>query len=134
MYLRMEDRKALFATHFIRAAIPDVAREDIPLQVEPDGIVCCHPDELEQGKAQLDKLNIPYTIEALPEPTTLNDKAKGIKYASRTEALEHLVNDKEPASQVMPNLLKRVEKAEKENKELKNKFEALEAKVNKGGG
>ena len=134
MYLRMEDGKALFATHFIRAAIPDVARKDIPLQVEPGGIVCCHSDELEQGTAYLDKLKIPYTIESLPEPAILKDKANGIKYASRTEALEHLLNDKEPESEVIPNLLKRVEKTEKENKELKNKFEALEAKVNKGSG
>ncbi len=109
MLLKMEDGKVVFATHFLRCA---VARDDeqtkqvlAPYQLEADGVVCYSETEAAAAKAALDRLGIPYTLEPQTIDPALVAKAQNVVYASRSEALAHLLENKEPESLRLPNII-----------------------------
>jgi len=134
MYLSVRDGVAVFATHLIRTEIKDreLAQKlaPFPLQVEAEGIVCYSQDEAERAKKALDDLGIPYVEEELQHDQAHKEKARGVKYASRSEAIAHLVEDKEPESQVLPNLRKRLNDKDAEIAELRAEKQALRDDLN----
>ncbi len=130
MYMAVIDGIAVFATHFIRCNLKGVREELAPFQLEKEGIVVY--GNLTEVEAKLVELNIPYTVESL-DYEAHKPKAQGIKYASRTEAIEHLLYGKEPQSLIIPNLRKRLTEKEAEIAELKKELGLIKGRLNKGG-
>jgi glycerol dehydrogenase-like iron-containing ADH family enzyme len=128
MWLTVNDGKVIFATHLISLVVNDEFREKLPFQVEKDGIVCYSTEELSRAEQALNKLGIPYTVEELAIPTETKEKAKGIKYQNRSEAVEHLLHNREPEHVRSKNLLKRLEFLEKELATTKQKLAEIEQK------
>ena len=115
MNITLRDGEVFFATHIIKGTeMP----HELPFQVESEGVICYSEEEAENAKKALDKLGISYTVKQLKTTSGVKEKAKGIKYASRSEAIKHLQEYIEPESMLIPNLIKRLEKAEKRNQEL----------------
>ena len=79
--------------------------------VEPEGVYCYTKQELEKVKHLLSVQGITYQIKDLPEPPGFS-VTKGIKYASRSEALAHIEQGIEPESMLIPNLKKQLAAAE----------------------
>lgn len=124
MYFKVDDGTPVFPTHIIQAVVysgdeevDQERRERLsPFQVESDGIVCYSDAEKATAETTLQALGIAYTVEAQSVGQAMRDKVNGIKYASRSEALDHIQNDKLPND---PNLLRqRIENLEraKQNK------------------
>lgn len=78
--------------------------------------------DLFEIKSGLEGVN--WTIKPFVPPQTKKDKARGNKYNSRSEAIEHLDNDKEPE-----HLRKR--RLEKDNADLLARIERLEKLIGK---
>lgn len=124
MYIKVDDQKVIFATHILRCQLPeeyDVEREKLlcHYQKEPDGIVIYPDQNVLDVEWTLRELKIPYTVEAIQPDPAHTAKAKGVKYASRSEAIEHFLKDVEPESQRLPNLMKRLAEREAEIAVLK---------------
>lgn len=62
----------------------------------------------------LRELKIPYAVESIQHDPAHTAKAYGVKYASRSEAIDHFLKDKEPESQRLPNLMKRLDEKDAE--------------------
>jgi len=139
MFLKTVDGFVVFATHFIHVTLTSGQRGNFHAhQIEKDGIVCYSQEEADLAVSKLKELNIPHTVETLSPDPALIAKAQGIKYASRTEAIEHLLHDKEPENLRLINLLKRLEKAEaeladakKELSNVKSRLATAEARLSK---
>ena len=58
---------------------------------------------------------------AITFPKETIEKAEGIKYASRSEAIAHLTEDREPESEKITRLIRRVEAAEEELVKIKQR-------------
>ena len=131
MYLQVNDGIVIFATHLIRAEIKDreLARKLAPFQVESQGIIIYPDQDVGSAEAILTALNIPFVTEPLDHGEH-PIKAQGIKYASRSEAISHLLEDKEPESQVLPNLRKRLNDKDAEIAELRAEKQALRDDLN----
>lgn len=106
MYLMVVDDTVVFATHLIRATIEPDLDLGYLFQRDADGLVCYSVEEKDNAEAALQVANIPYAVEPLSPDPAIKAKTQEIKYASRTEALAHLINDTEPESQKIPNMLK----------------------------
>lgn len=110
MHIQINDGQTIFATHLIKQTkgteLP--VPFSLPFQLEADGIVCYSPGETERARAMLDDMGITYAVEKLQHAPAHIAKAQGIKYASRSEAIAHLSKDKEPESQRLPNLMKKL--------------------------
>lgn len=108
MYLKIDDGVAIYATHFILTTIDrkdkGVRKNLAPFQLESDGIVVYPDQEILDIEWILRKLNIPYVITELQYDPFHITKTQGVKYASKTEAIKHLLHDEEPESQILPNL------------------------------
>lgn len=132
MYIQINDGVAIFATHFIRCN-PEGVRENLaPFQLEPSGIVVYLNDGITKAETILQEHEIPYIIEVL-DYEQHKPKCQGIKYASRTEAMNHFLNDDEPESQIIPNLKKKFEEQKVRNNNLEEKILKIEEKLSKGG-
>jgi chromosome segregation ATPase len=123
----MLDGKAVFASTLIRCDTSLL--QDIPLQICAEGIVCYLDHEVEHAERLLKKRGIPYTIEALAQAETTITKAAGVKYASRSEILDHIERDVEPEGAKMANLKKRLDAALAELDTLKTEKQTLETSV-----
>jgi len=116
MKLKVNDGEVVFATHFIVATIPQELlvgnRATLrALQVVPEGLLCYSESERVKAESILSKLEIPFTTETITVPNSQKDKSAGLKYNSRTEAIEHLSGEiEEPEREVIPRLKR--EKAE----------------------
>ncbi len=107
MWLRIEDGNVVFATHIIKFRLDniEIKNELISMfQFEKEGIIIYSEDFLELAKSKLDKLGIIFTIEELQWTQEQKDKVMGVKYLSRSEAIKHLTNNKEPSNQIIPNI------------------------------
>lgn len=105
MFLKLDDGKAIFATHFLRCAVnreDEQMREALaPFQVEADGVVCYSQAEADAARAALDNLGIPCTVEPQVIDQTVRDKAAGVRYGSRSEAVRHLVEGVAPPDEAL---------------------------------
>lgn len=128
MRIQINDGVAIFATHFISAAIDrtdEKIREKLAFyQVEADGIAIYPDQDVLEAEWALRELKIPYTVEVLQPDLAHVAKTQGIKYASRSEAIAHLLEGKEPESLALPNLIKRLAEKEVEIVEMKNILKA----------
>lgn len=119
MFIGVVDGTVVVAQYFIRLQYDrrdKGVREKLGFfQCEKDGVVIYPSDNLADAENALQQLNLPYIVEVL-DYEVYKPKAQGVKYASRTEAINHLLNDAEPASQVIPNMKKNL--ADKELKIL----------------
>ena len=106
MWLKVTDSKAYFATYFIHIEATDEIRKKIKLQVEKTGIVCYSVEELNEAVQGLNELKADFTVEELKPNPTFMAKAQGVKYLTPEEVKKHVTEDKEPDSQILPNLRK----------------------------
>jgi hypothetical protein len=107
MYIRIDDGVTIYASFFVHVSLDDNLKKELMMfQIESDGIIMYPNDDLNFLKNKLDNLNLTYTVEELLFDQQLLDKSQNVKYSSRTEAIEHLLNDQEPESQVIPNIKK----------------------------
>lgn len=130
MYLSVNDGAVVFATHLVQAVIPEGVREKLtPFQLESDGVVCYSQREADEVANILTELQVPHTVQVLSHDQQHITKAQVTRYASRTEAIKHLINDEEPESMIIPNLLKRLKDKEAQIVALKNDLALLKAKI-----
>lgn len=118
MYIRIEDSTVIFPVCLIYCSIKPEEHEVLyqQFQWEPEGIVCFSDEERQRAESELTEESIEYNVESIMFPQEVMDKAKGVKYASRTEAIQHLQSEiDEVESQIIDNLKKR-------NKELEYKL------------
>ena len=108
---------AIFATHYIECNTEGVRKNLAPFQCEKNGIVIYPYDDIVKVEAVLQEYEIPYTIEVL-DYEQHKPKAQGVKYASRSECIKHLLDNDEPESQVVPNLRKKLDEKEERIKLL----------------
>ncbi len=132
MYIATCDGMVMFATHLIETKITDDIKIELPLQIESEGVVCYSEEELAKAKFVLDKVKIPYTIKPLSFSAEMKQKVQGIKYNSRSEAIEHIQSNIEPESQRIPNILKRLKDSEEKDQlihELTTRLESVEREI-----
>ncbi len=132
MFVMVRDGTAVFAIYKVRAKMGDSVKTEIPGQIESEEIICYSEEELAKAKFVLDKFKIPHTIEPLSFSAEMKQKVQGIKYNSRSEAIEHIQSNIEPESQRISNLLKRLNEAEEKNKlipDLIARLEQAESKI-----
>lgn len=110
---------------------PSGYRDRLPFQCEKEGIILCPHDNLAAAEDILKQLNIPYTVEVLTHDPLHIQKTKGVKYASRTECINHCLHDAEPESQIVPNLKKRLVEKDLEIAGLKQKYVVFEGRMKK---
>lgn len=141
------DERCLFATHIIKVRDIDIKKFNVGSISIDDSIFDCRGllkgfcaerdyyycfvysvSELEQVTKYLDRLNIPYQTESLDFNLAYITKTQGIKYASRSEAIEHILNDKEPESMIIPNLKKKLQEKEEKIAQLTNELNLLKQK------
>jgi len=118
MYISVNDGQVEFATHLIRAALPDDMQ--LPFQKETAGLVIYYCWELKQAERLLREANISYSIEVIERDPVRESKASGVKYGSRSEAIEHLTTDKAPINAMS---------SAAELEELRNRVIMLEQKL-----
>lgn len=129
MYIVVGGGKVIFATHLLRCNTEGNSENLRPFQCEPEGILVysLNPQfNLAYAENLLKKLGIPYAVEEIKHDPLHIEKAQGIKYQSRTEAIEHLLNDAEPASQVIPNLKKKLAEEKARNDKLETRLAKVE--------
>lgn len=132
MRMSVNDGVAIFATHFIRAAVDrEIAREKLaPYQVEVDGIVVYPGQDVLTAEKALKELGISYLVEELKLDPAHITKTQGIKYGSRSEAIAHMVEGKEPDSLIIPNLRTENTALKAENVTLKTDLTTLKNDFN----
>jgi hypothetical protein len=135
MKLKVEDGKTIFATHLIRFTQPEEYdykfHEELVrcYQLEPEGFVAYDFDEAQLIVEDLKMCGIcDAVIEDIIIPSTYIDKVKDVKYASRTEALKHLIENVEPESMITPNLKKKLQEKEDRIVQLTNELNLLKQK------
>lgn len=140
MWIKTVDGNTVFATNFIHTQV-DCQNEDImqkltSYQIEANGIVVYPEDNLQELEEVLCGLQLVYEIEQLTHDLIHIGKTQGIKYSSRTEAINHLLEDKEPESQIIPNIKNtnnilgnEIIKLQNENKIFGNKIVKLELEL-----
>lgn len=133
MWLKTIDGNAIFATHFVHVQVncqdKNIVEKLLQYQIEKNGIVVYPEDDLQKLEAVLQDLGLSYTIEQLSHDPAHVAKTQGIKYASRSEAIEHILNDKEPEGMIISNLKKKLAEKEAEVSNLKAEMEKLKASV-----
>lgn len=128
MQIRILDGVAQFATHLIKGDFSQIEHDDMRqhrLSLNREGIPIWPNCSLSEAETFLKGLGIPYEVETL-DYEVYKVKAQGIIYGDRTEVIEHILNDKEPKSQVIPNLKKKLEKETKRNDDLEARLLKLE--------
>lgn len=88
------------------------------------GFLCYSAEELERLEGVLKESGIAYTVEPLQPDPALVAKAHGVKYSSRSEAIAHLTEDKEPESMIIPNLKAKLREKELEISQLRAEKDA----------
>lgn len=122
MYVLIIDGLVTFATHIVKASINI---KEMPFNVESEGIICYSEGELFRAKAMLDGLKIKYTIDDIVIPENLKQISDGVVYASRTEAMGHLLEGKEPESKIIPSIGKALVNMELEKLQSKQETDLL---------
>jgi pyrroloquinoline quinone (PQQ) biosynthesis protein C len=123
MHVKMVDGQAVFATHLVRMEINKKSRDKLGhFQIESDAIVCYSTEELVSVESTLKELGALYTVESITHDAKHTTKAKGVKYNSRSEAIEHLLNDREVESQKLENILKKMNEMQVELDAVKKKM------------
>lgn len=129
MYISVIDGSVCFASHEIIL--------DVPIEIDHplwDGKIIVFPHEnLDTIQAKLDSKGAKYTINKLKHNPLHKEKAQGILYASRSEAINHLLNDVEPNSQIVPNLKKRLDEKEKRVVTLETELNTIKDKLKTKG-
>jgi len=135
MYISVNDGVVVFATYLIRMTQDQTLEGDkhklAPFQLEGNTLVLYPHDNLATAEDLLKQLEIPYTIEELIHDPLHIQKTKGVKYASRTECINHCLHDDEPESQIVPNLKKRLIEKDLEIAGLKQKHVDFESRMKK---
>lgn len=107
IYIKVVDGDVIYATHFISTITnredESIRQKLISYQIESNGIVIYPNQSILDIENILNELNIQYVVEEL-DYNSYVEKSQNIKYGSRTEAIEHLQNDIEPQSQIIPNI------------------------------
>lgn len=118
MNIRVDDGKVIFATHLVKA--------------EGGTEICYSLKERDTVIESMAKRGIEFIVEELSFDIKQKDKVNGKKYASRTEAIQHLAGEiDEPELDIIPNLKKALKAKDVEIQGLKNQFTALNVEVNK---
>ncbi len=100
----------------------------MPFPFSDEEIYCFTDKDVKRVKGYLQEQGIRYEIEKLPAPPGF-EKTIGIKYASRTEALNHIQHNTEPKSLLLPRLVERVQAAEEKARTAEEKARTAEAKA-----
>ena len=82
-----------------------------------EGIICFTERERDSVKKFLDQAGEKYTLEEIPVDKEAEEKCRDMKYSSRSEALEHIMGNKEP--QTMEKMAERLKDMEAEIARLK---------------
>lgn len=132
MWFRVDDGSVVFATYFVHVQVDrqneSIMQKLLPYQVEADGIVVYPEDDSQKLEAILKDLGLSYKVEKLNHDPAHVAKTQGVKYASRSEAIEHILNDKEPESMIIPNLKKKLQEKEEKIVQLTNELNLLKQK------
>ena len=88
--------------------------ETMPFFMDNEDILVFNDEEKEKVTKYLGNIGINYSVKNNEINSNIMDKAKNIKYNSRTEVLKHIDEDIEPQSMFLPNLVKRLEKRNQE--------------------
>lgn len=126
--MKTVDGIVVFATHEIDIN-GEVDRNDLrgfQYEKKTNSVVVYKEEELNEAKAVLNDIGAVFNVVSLTFPKSKRDKAKGIKYNSRSEAIEYIEKGKVPEHV-------RTNKLEKENAELKERLSRLERLIEKGG-
>jgi len=78
------------------------------VKFETESMYCYTVAEKDALLLHLQRRDIKYTIEEVPEPVDTVTKTQGIKYNSRSEALAHIQENKTPDSIILPRVLDRL--------------------------
>jgi hypothetical protein len=105
MYLKTVDGVVKFATHLFSISVDDnIKKEFYIYQIEPEGIICYSNTEATEVEFKLNNLGIQYSIQLQNIDPTIQAKVNNVQYTSCSEALDHITNDTEPESHVIPNI------------------------------
>ena len=133
MYLSVNDGVVVHATHFIECN-PEGARDNLaPFQLEKNGVVVYPNQNKDDVITILNKHKIPFTEYIQRLDPVFKVMSNEVKYASRSEAIEHLQNLVEPKYMIMPNLKKKLANEKTRNDLLESRLTLLEQKISKGG-
>lgn len=103
------DGTAHHAKYLLRVKeLPSVA---IQLPACGEGFLCFTDRELDRAEGWLKERGVEYKIEELQPPPGF-EKTRGVKYASRSEAIAHIERGTEPESLIVPRLRERLAAAE----------------------
>ena len=102
MRIKVTDGEVVYATHFINASLNLTDQKIIDklaaYQVEPDGIIIYPGQSLFEAQKVLDDLRINCLVELQKHDPGHMEKTKGNSYSTRSEAIAHLTEGKEPES------------------------------------
>lgn len=108
MYICVNDGKVIFATHLMKlltmpsSTSPEKRLEAFPFSHEKnDTLILFSEHELNNAVCKAKELDLDYTITNISTDINYHNnvkKAKDVHYHSRTEAIEHLQNNKLPVS------------------------------------
>jgi len=115
MYIRVNDGIIDFAIYLIKVELSKEQWELLlEFQIETEGIVCYSEEEKSEIENILSDNKITFFTENIQVDPGHIIKSKDIKYASRSEAIIHLLEDIEPESEVIPNLKREKAKLQEE--------------------
>lgn len=130
MHIAVMDGKVVFATH-VFTLIGEFDRRDL-LGLTRKGVevVCYSAADEARAREVLESKGIPHTVAVLEWDQSKKDKAKDLKYNSRSEAIQHLNDEIEmPDSELVPHLRKKVKESEVNRGQLQQRVTDLEARV-----
>ena len=113
------DGTAYFGRWLLRCKIEK--ETEITHHVAAEGIICYTEKQKERAEKWLKDSGIEYKQEDLSVDRSLEEKAKGVVYSSRSEAIAHLMEDREPEGEKFKRLLARMDKLEKNVDELRKR-------------
>lgn len=115
MYIQVNDGIIDFAIYLIKVELSKEQWELLlEFQIETEGIVCYSEEEKSEIENILSDNKITFFTENIQVDPGHIIKSKDIKYASRSEAIIHLLEDIEPESEVIPNLKREKAKLQEE--------------------
>lgn len=133
MWLKVVDGVVVYAAYFVHVQVDcqniNAMSKLAPYQVEVDGVVVYSEDDLQKLEAVLQGLGLPYKIEKLSYNPTYTVKAQGVKYASRSEAIEHILNDKEPGSLIIETLRRELKAKDLAINQLESALQSLKSSL-----
>lgn len=97
------DGEVVLATHKI-VILEYKESLELPFEMEDNVRVVFSEDEKTRFCIFLDRNNINYLVETIPIDKNIKSKSSGIKYLNKEEAMDHLLNDTEPESEIITRL------------------------------